>query len=111
MTDAQLTSHLTNDVDVFKALADPVRLDLLMRIVAVDEMSCTNLVNEAGVTASTVSYHIKTLRAAGLVAVRKDGRNFHYTARVDALHSLRDFFGALVERRQHEPERQAAATS
>ncbi|UNN05128.1 ArsR/SmtB family transcription factor [Rhodococcus opacus] len=75
-------------VDVLKALADPVRLDLLRRIAAVDEMACTDLVEESHVSASTVSYHVKTLRTAGLVQVRKEGRNFHYTYRPETARSL-----------------------
>ncbi|MFE5703818.1 ArsR/SmtB family transcription factor [Rhodococcus koreensis] len=75
-------------VDILKALADPVRLDLLRRIAAVDEMACTDLVEESHVSASTVSYHVKALRTAGLVQVRKEGRNFHYTYRSEAARAL-----------------------
>lgn len=83
-------------VDVLKALADPVRLDLFTRIAAVDEMSCTQLVNDAEVTASTVSYHVKTLRNAGLVEVRKEGRNFHYTTDRNTVSGLEHFLGSLT---------------
>lgn len=75
-------------MEILKALADPVRLDLLRRIAAVDEMACTDLVDESHVSASTVSYHVKTLRTAGLVQVRKEGRNFHYTYRPAAARAL-----------------------
>jgi ArsR family transcriptional regulator, arsenate/arsenite/antimonite-responsive transcriptional repressor len=79
---------LDEQVEILKALADPVRLDLLRRIAAVDEMACTDLVEEAHVSASTVSYHVKSLRTAGLVQVRKEGRNFHYTYRPEAARAL-----------------------
>ena len=75
-------------VDILKALADPVRLDLLRRIATVEEMACTDLVEESHVSASTVSYHVKTLRTAGLVQVRKDGRTFHYTYRPEVGRAL-----------------------
>ncbi|EKT76941.1 ArsR family transcriptional regulator [Rhodococcus opacus M213] len=53
-------------------------------------MACTNLDDEARVSASTVSYHVKTLRTAGLVQVRKEGRSFHYTYRPEVIrHSPR----------------------
>ena len=96
MTESVATRRAEGVVDVLKALADPVRLDLFMRIAAVDEMSCTQLVDEADVTASTVSYHVKTLRNAGLVAVRKEGRNFHYTIHRDTLSGLGQFLGGLA---------------
>lgn len=75
-------------VDVLKALADPVRLDLLRRIAAVSEIACTDLVEDSHVSASTVSYHVKALRTVGLIQVRKDGRNFHYTYRPEVTRAL-----------------------
>ena len=82
-------------MEILKALADPVRLDLLRRIAAVDEMACTDLVDESHVSASTVSYHIKTLRTAGLVQVRKEGRNFQYTYRPEAARELEAALNSL----------------
>lgn len=82
-------------VELFKALSDPVRMDLFTRIVGAPEMSCTKLVEDAEVGASTVSYHVKMLKAVGLVAVRKEGRNYHYTARADALDTLQQLFDDL----------------
>lgn len=75
-------------VRVMKAMADPVRFDLLRRIASVREMPCTQLVDEAGVSASTVSYHVRMLRTVNLVTVRKDGRNFHYTFRPETVRAL-----------------------
>ena len=83
-------------VALFKALSDPVRLDLFIRIVDVPEMSCTQLVNNAEVSAPTVSYHVKLLKAAGLIGVRKEGRNFFYAARADALAYLQNLFTELA---------------
>lgn len=89
-------------VDLFKVLADPVRLDLYRRIIAVPEMSCTRLVDDADVSASTVSYHVKLLKTVGLVAVRKQGRNYFYTGRLGPLDDLQDLFAELAATcRQH----------
>lgn len=96
MTESVATPKAEDMVNVLKALADPVRLDLFTRIAAVDEMSCTQLVDDAEVTASTVSYHVKTLRNAGLVEVRKEGRNFHYTTHRDTVIGLEHFLGSLA---------------
>ncbi|MBH0119261.1 helix-turn-helix transcriptional regulator [Rhodococcus sp. CX] len=60
--------------DVARVLADPVRLQLLAIIGAAREISCTQLVAQADVTASTVSYHIKMLTEEGLVSIIVDGR-------------------------------------
>lgn len=91
-----MRDDLANRTDVFKALSDPVRMDLFLRIAAVDEISCTDLVDEADVTASTVSYHVKTLKAAELVTVRKQGRNYHYTAQPAALIELAALLNLLA---------------
>ena len=96
MSPTQHPAPVAEPVALFKALADPVRLDLLIRIIDVPEMSCTQLVNDAEVSASTVSYHMKLLKAAGLIGVRKEGRNFFYAARADALGHLQDLFAELA---------------
>lgn len=96
MNPSQAAVPVAEPVDLFKALSDPVRMSLFTRIVGVPEMSCTQLVNDAEVSASTVSYHVKLLKAAGLVGVRKEGRNFFYTARGDALEHLQDMFAELA---------------
>lgn len=75
-------------VETFRALSDPVRLDLFSRITEVEEMSCTQLVADAHVSASTVSYHVRAMKNAGLVDVRKQGRNYFYTARRAAMIDL-----------------------
>ncbi|QSE86935.1 ArsR/SmtB family transcription factor [Rhodococcus koreensis] len=86
---------LDTQVELFKAMADPVRLDLLKRIASVPEMACTDLVEESHVAKSTVSYHMKALRTAGLIEVRKEGRNFHYTYRPDAMKMLASTLGEI----------------
>jgi hypothetical protein len=46
----------------FRALAEPVRLDMLRQIASVSEMPCTALQAHTGLAKSTVFYHIKILR-------------------------------------------------
>ncbi len=64
----------------FRALAEPVRLDMLRQIASVSEMPCTAVQAHTGLAKSTVSYHIKILNEAGLISVRRQGRNFFYIA-------------------------------
>jgi ArsR family transcriptional regulator len=84
------------EVEMLKALADPVRLDLLRRIAAIGEMACTEIVADSHLSKSTVSYHMKALRIAGLIDVRKEGRNFHYTYRPDAISALSALFAGFA---------------
>lgn len=93
-------------VEAFKALSDPVRVQLFARIAAAGgEKSCTDLVQEAHVGASTVSYHIKILKSASLVDVRKAGRNYFYTLRWDVCEQLVP--GLLKEMGVRRPRRTA----
>lgn len=76
-------------VAAFKALSDPVRVQLFAHIASrEDEMSCTELVQLAHVGASTVSYHVKILKSAKLISVRKEGRNYFYSLDWDACGDL-----------------------
>jgi len=75
-------------VETFRALSDPTRLDMFRQIASVAEMPCTLLQSNIELAKSTISYHIKILSQAGLITVRKQGRNFFYTAQRDVANDL-----------------------
>lgn len=74
-----------------KALADPVRVQLMSLLLASDEVGCCtcDLAPAVGVTEATVSHHLKQLREAGLIEGTRDGMNVFYRP-------LRDNLSALV---------------
>jgi len=59
---------------ISKALADETRLRIFAAISATDRMSCGEIVSMRGVTAATVSHHLKILSDAGLIACRREGQ-------------------------------------
>ena len=59
-------------------LADPVRSRILFALVAVNELCVGDLALALEVTEDQVSYALKMLRLAGLVAFRKEGRMVFY---------------------------------
>jgi DNA-binding transcriptional ArsR family regulator len=63
--------------DVFQAIADPTRRALLDAL-REGEKPVLELASQFDVTLSAVSQHIRVLREAGLVAVRKSGRERYY---------------------------------
>lgn len=72
-----------------KALADPVRVQLLSLVLDDENGCCTcDLAPAVGVTEATVSHHLRQLREAGLVEGTKVGTNVYYRARRDALTAL-----------------------
>jgi ArsR family transcriptional regulator, arsenate/arsenite/antimonite-responsive transcriptional repressor len=76
--------------EVFKALSDPVRWSIVQQIAAVGELACATLEDTVPVSKPTISYHTKILHRAGLIDVRKSGRNYYYSLRRDVLHKLLD---------------------
>ncbi len=82
--------------EIFKALADPVRWDIVMQMAAVDELACMTLEDTLPVSKPTISYHTKILYHAGLITVRKAGRNYYYSLRRDVLRDLLSGLRALT---------------
>jgi DNA-binding transcriptional ArsR family regulator len=76
--------------EIFKALSDPVRWNIIVQMAAVDELACVTLEDTLPVSKPTISYHTKILYHAGLISVRKSGRNYYYSLRRDVLHKLLD---------------------
>ncbi len=60
---------------ISKALADPKRFEILERI-ATSEVppNCSCMREWTGLSAATVSHHLKELENAGLVSVERDGK-------------------------------------
>ncbi len=56
---------------VLYALGDPVRLEIVKRLSAKSELSCSDL--DLPVAKSTLSHHFKILREAGILYCRKQG--------------------------------------
>src|SRR5690625_1501172 len=66
-------------IDVMKALGDSMRLRMVKLISTADEYPCTALEHELPVSKSTISYHVKLLREAELISVRRNGKYFLYS--------------------------------
>ena len=72
------------------ALAEPHRLSMV-HLLARAEHRVVDLTSELGLAQSTVSVHLATLRDAGLVDVRREGRSSWYRlARPEVAHILAD---------------------
>jgi DNA-binding transcriptional ArsR family regulator len=76
---------------VMRALADPTRRAMFERIVGTDEITVVELTRGSGVTQGAVSQHLKSLKQAGLVAERPEGRNVYYRAEPQGLAPLVDW--------------------
>ncbi|MDT8757539.1 metalloregulator ArsR/SmtB family transcription factor [Sphingomonas psychrotolerans] len=76
---------------VLRALSDPTRRAVFERLARSEEASVSELTRTSGVTQGAVSQHLKSLRLAGLVAERAQGRQVFYRARPEGLAPLFDW--------------------
>jgi len=76
---------------VMRSLADPTRRAVFERIVGSEEITVAELTRGSGVTQGAISQHLKSLKLAGLVAERPEGRNVYYRAEPEGLAPLADW--------------------
>jgi DNA-binding transcriptional ArsR family regulator len=76
---------------VLKTLADPTRRAVFERVVKSDEITVLELTRASEVTQGAISQHLKSLREAGLVAERREGRHVFYRAEPKGLAPLVDW--------------------
>jgi DNA-binding transcriptional ArsR family regulator len=72
----------------FRALGDETRLRILELLVD-GERSVGELIDVTGLGQSLVSHHLRTLRDAGLVITRRDGRWIFYDIAETGMSSVR----------------------
>ena len=72
----------------FRAFGDETRLRLL-ELLASGERTVADLMEATVLGQSLVSHHLRTLRGAGLVATRRDGRWIYYRINEPALVSAK----------------------
>lgn len=89
-----------------QALADPTRRAILLRTWD-RELPAGALAEGFSISRPAVSQHLRVLRKAGLVRVRKEGTRRLYSARPDGLKDVMKFFEDLWDRQL--PELKAAA--
>ncbi|KEQ04464.1 ArsR/SmtB family transcription factor [Pseudorhizobium pelagicum] len=77
--------------EVFRTLADPTRRAIFERLCREGERTVGVLTAGAGVSQPVVSKHLASLKRAGLVRGRHEGRQTHYSAEYAALAPLVDW--------------------
>lgn len=88
---------------ISKALSDPRRFTILELIGAAAEVPCQQLSGDLPISKATLSHHLQELEAAGLIAMRKDGK-FAY---LSAVRPVLDDYCAELKKRVGEPASQA----
>ncbi len=84
--DAASDSALADAATLFKALADETRLRIVRTMMRSEHELCEcNIVPLFGLSQSTISYHLKVLREAGIVESEKRGLWAYYRVNPRAL--------------------------
>jgi ArsR family transcriptional regulator len=78
----------------FHALSDETRLEIVERLIGGERCVCelTDLMDAAQ---SRLSFHLKTLKDAGLVTDRREGRWVYYTLNRETLDEIETLLGSL----------------
>jgi len=98
--------------EIFSALSEPIRIEIVGMIAGADELACTVLDETLPISKSTISYHIKILYHAGLIHVRKDGRYYFYRLRREVFDQYVDgFLDRLAAARRGRKNRSARVLS
>jgi DNA-binding transcriptional ArsR family regulator len=77
--------------ELFTTLGDPTRRAIFERLCRDGEQTVWMLTERAGVSQPAVSKHLGVLKSAGLVRLRRAGRETHYRAQPKALAPLIDW--------------------
>jgi ArsR family transcriptional regulator len=78
----------------FHALSDETRLQIVEMLTHGDRCVC-ELMNSLEAAQSRLSFHLKTLKDAGLVTDRREGRWIYYSLNRDALSEIAVFLRAV----------------
>jgi ArsR family transcriptional regulator len=80
---------------LLKALADPIRLQVIEALGGGERCVC-ELTEQLDLAQSKLSFHLKVLKEAGLLADRQSGRWVYYQLQPEALERLRGWLAELA---------------
>ncbi|MBD2232545.1 ArsR/SmtB family transcription factor [Phormidium tenue] len=103
MSTALQTASSATTIAKFKALSDPLRLEVI-ELLRSQEMCVCDLCDRMAIAQSKLSFHLKTLREAGLISARQDGRWIYYSLNPAEFGELEDYLRTL---RHLSPQRPA----
>src|SRR5580704_2529087 len=87
--------------DVFQAIADPIRRDII-GLIARQTMNLNSIAENFPVSRPAISQHIKVLTECGLVTIRRQGRERYCEARLAPLGQVADWMEPFREMWDHQ---------
>jgi ArsR family transcriptional regulator, arsenate/arsenite/antimonite-responsive transcriptional repressor len=74
-------SDSTAVLDCFHALSEPLRLSIVQLLLS-QELCVCDICDRLNVSQSKLSFHLKTLKEAGLIRARQEGRWIYYSLNI-----------------------------
>lgn len=82
---------------IFKALGDPVRLEII-RLLLDKELCVCHILSAFKVSQPTISHHLKALKYAGVVNDRREGKWIYYSLVPEAFAQARALLQEFTEK-------------
>ncbi len=86
-------------VTLFHALSDETRLEIIQRLLTGEKCVC-DLTDALDAAQSRLSFHLKTLKDAGIVSDRKAGRWVYYSLEREAFGELEELVRSIKPSRR-----------
>jgi predicted transcriptional regulator len=80
-----------------KAIGHPARIAILQHLVAVNSCVCGDIVNEIGLSQSTISQHLKELKKVGVIKGEIDGVKVCYCIDQEKLNQVSSIFTRMFK--------------
>lgn len=107
LMNASLLTDLSRTARLFHALADETRLAILLQLVGGERCVC-DLTGILDAAQSRLSFHLRTLKDAGVLIDRKQGRWVYYQINPEALETISAVISELTPAETHAPRGWAA---
>lgn len=78
-------------MDIFYALADPTRRNIISELRLLNNQSITQLTNNQSITRQAITKHLNILTRVGIVKIIWKGREKHHSLNPDSLKELADW--------------------
>ncbi|WP_199912308.1 MULTISPECIES: autorepressor SdpR family transcription factor [unclassified Lysinibacillus] len=81
--------------DIFKAIADPIRREIL-NLLKESDLTVNEIVEKFNISQPSISNHLTILRNAGLITSEKSGRHIYYSLNTTVLEESFKWFLSLI---------------
>ncbi len=68
---------------LFFAMGETARQDIIMQLAQIEELNVSQLAEKIALSRPAISHHLKILRQAGLIGLRREGTENFYSLTID----------------------------